>query len=991
MFTLQRIVGFGAGIMFCAMLHGQQYRFVNYSNEDGLTQSQVNTICQDQQGYLWMGTLGGLNRFDGRSFDNYAISDGLLDLEINHIYSANDGTLWVASRGGISKFTGRGFESYRLEGEDENLKVTSITEDGDGTIWITTYGGSGVYRLEDDRFDGVNTIDSIVQFINLCTDGIMRIGTERGVESFNGTEFIKDSSTIDMDVSMLLNDPNGGYWIMTYGQGVTYVGGVQQTYTRADGLISDNIRAGYFDPNGSLWLCASNGLSELRDGEFNNMLHTEGFNSKDLRTVFADREGNLWIGTGGKGVLQFTGKAFVAYRAADGLSDDIILGVVEEADGTLWFCTYNNGLTRFKDGTFEKIDVSDGLPHSRVWSGVIDTEGNIWFSTSGGVTRYDGTSFTNFSTSDGLPSKKATKSLACKDGSVMFATRYGVSIFRGDSIVTFSSKEGRVGKNVRSLLQASDGTIWAGTEAGLYRFENDKWTLELNDDNGLSANTIYSLAEDEQGRIWIGTENGLNVYDGSSCRTIIVDDAFGASFTAFLVEDGERMWVGTSNGLYALDLTSMGGSNEIRVDHYTGLEGLVSLECNQNSAHIDSQGFLWFGTDGALMRLDRKKLTTENKLIAPSIYLTDVRLFARTTDWTEFASEVNAFTGLPSQLGIDHKRNHFTFYFTGIYHSNPKKLEFKYMLEGFDEDWLPVTDADFATYSYLPHGQYTFKVLAGNGSGVWSEQAAQFSFEIFPPYWMTWWFYTACAVGFVIVVVTLFLWRMRVQRRKAATLQLEYRSKMLALEQQTLNASMNRHFIFNALNSIQYYINRQDKLSANRYLSSFAKLVRKNLDSSSSGNMVPLSEELERLELYLNLEHMRFQDKFSYEIVVPDHLPLESIDVPAMLLQPYVENSIWHGILPKEEHGSIKITVDNKQNGTLSIDITDDGIGFDQSQKNKLQDPNNHISKGMDITEGRIKLMREMTKQNIYVNGPYEVRENGTILGTKVEIVLPMN
>ena len=165
---------------------------------------------------------------------------------------------------------------------------------------------------------------------------------------------------------------------------------------------------------------------------------------------------------------------------------------------------------------------------------------------------------------------------------------------------------------------------------------------------------------------------------------------------------------------------------------------------------------------------------------------------------------------------------------------------------------------------------------------------------------------------------------------------LMYKSNLLALEQQSLNASMNRHFIFNALNSIQYFINTQDKLSANKYLSSFAKLIRKNLDSSSSeDSLIPLSDELERLELYLSLEHMRFQSKFEYHINIQKGIQTESILVPAMFMQPFVENSVWHGVLPMKKKGIIQISITESKDNEIKFIIEDNGIGVDNSLNNK--------------------------------------------------------
>jgi len=208
------------------------------------------------------------------------------------------------------------------------------------------------------------------------------------------------------------------------------------------------------------------------------------------------------------------------------------------------------------------------------------------------------------------------------------------------------------------------------------------------------------------------------------------------------------------------------------------------------------------------------------------------------------------------------------------------------------------------------------------------------------------------------------------------------------LERASLNSSMNRHFIFNSLNAIQFYINREDKRAANKYLSSFAKLIRKNLDSTSQA-WVTLADELERLELYLSLEHMRFKEKFSYHIEVEAPIKIEEVKVPAMMLQPFVENSIWHGILPKEEPGQVRIEV-KAVAGRLRIRIEDDGIGIEVSRQKKGSMLPDHESKGMDITHHRLRLYGEMTGSDFEVQGPTQLDGPDGALGTRIDLFIPL-
>jgi LytS/YehU family sensor histidine kinase len=216
---------------------------------------------------------------------------------------------------------------------------------------------------------------------------------------------------------------------------------------------------------------------------------------------------------------------------------------------------------------------------------------------------------------------------------------------------------------------------------------------------------------------------------------------------------------------------------------------------------------------------------------------------------------------------------------------------------------------------------------------------------------------------------------------------------LLALEQKSVNASMNRHFIFNALNSIQYFINTQDRKSANRYLTNFAQLIRKNLDSANSNaNTISLEEELDRIKLYLGLEAMRFKGCFDYEVNVGDDIDLETIKIPAMIMQPFVENSIIHGILPNEEvHGLISISV-RREGNMLLLSIEDNGIGVNRSLQQKDNIDGDHRSQGMEITSKRIELIRKISKNDISLEGPEEIKDvNGSIKGTYVLIKVPLD
>ncbi|NQX93018.1 MAG: histidine kinase, partial [Flavobacteriales bacterium] len=344
---------------------------------------------------------------------------------------------------------------------------------------------------------------------------------------------------------------------------------------------------------------------------------------------------------------------------------------------------------------------------------------------------------------------------------------------------------------------------------------------------------------------------------------------------------------------------------------------------------------------------------------------------------------------LPANLSFPSQEKHFSFYFDGLALTYPDEVKYQFKMNGVDNKWQAITDVDFTTYGNLTHSDYSFEVRAIDAFGR-AGLTQKFDFTVLTPFWLKWWFIALEVLLVLSIIGLIYRSRANALRNKLEKEKYEFKSKMLALEQQTLNSSMNRHFIFNALNSIQFYINTKDRLSANKYLSSFAKLIRKNLDSSQS-NLTSLEEELERLELYLSLEKMRFKDRFEYSIDIADGIDPASINVPAMMLQPFLENSIWHGILPKEGDGIIDLKIKKIDEQRVAFHIMDNGIGIETSLKNK-QDSEDHISQGMEITSGRIELIKKMTHQNVELIGPRELKNgSGTVDGTEVQIIIPMN
>jgi ligand-binding sensor domain-containing protein len=975
----------GSGINLSA----QQYSFINYSIENGLAQSQVQTIFQDDKGYLWLGTYGGLSRYDGKSFVNFSKEDGLLDNRVNCIVENLKKEIFAGTLGGINKFSGKNFTGIPLKPELSKNQVTSMTVDNENNLWICT-DGSGVCRYNGTTFtyydEKSGLVNDYVRSVCIDKNGNVWFGTRGGICFYDGKKFrtIDPDITQPHNVSQIIKDKNQNLWFCTYGEGVfSYDFKIFTEFTEKDGLILDWIRSATQDNSGNFWFASKNGVSKFDGKKFLNFDKTNGLFYPNINTVMQDNEGKVWFGTDGKGVLKFTGETFVSYTTQDGLSSDIIMAVTEDGQHNLWFCTYGNGVCRKNPGenSFTDYTMDDGLNNNVVWTSICDKEKNLWFGTSDGVCKYDGKKF--IAIADSLPAKTVYSIYQDKKGNMWFGTTAGVSRYDGKSCTNFVAGKDNISKNIRSILEDEHNNMWFASSNGIFRYDG-KTFVNYTTVDGLSDNNVVSILEDKHHNLWIGTSSGITFYDGKTFTTISIDEKYNSNNVNFMLLDSlQQLWIGTNNGIYELNTTTYYTAKKPDFRHYTNFEGLKSLECNQNAAYEDHNGNLWFGTSEGVLKYSSSKEKNVSDVSEPLTHITGIRLFLQPTDWSAFSDSEDPATGLPNHLSIDYKKKYITFDYIGISLSNPSSVRYKFMLVGFDQDWSPPTDATFATYSNLPSGKYTFEVIACNKNNIWNKIPATFSFEITPPFWLTWWFFILCFVFTAALLWLLYRWRVSSIRQKHHTQQLEYKSRLLVLEHQTLNASMNRHFVFNALNSIQYYITKENKTLASKYLTSFAKLIRKNLDSSNS-TFVPLSEEIERLKLYLELEHMRLENKFDYHIEIEGDIDTESIEIPPMMLQPYIENSIWHGILPMQKPGTITITV-KEVGDNIVFTIDDNGIGIEASLEKKRLNGKEHISRGMEITTGRINLL------GLSVKGPFDLKnDKNETVGTRVEIVLPI-
>lgn len=953
----------------CLSVLAQEVEFLPLGLEEGLAQSQVNQVHQDQHGFLWAATVGGLSRFDGSHMTNFFESDGLLDNDISCITEHPEGLLF-GGLGGFSFYDGTRFEAFPFPDSLTSSRVTIIGLTDENNLWLgTTSLGLLVFDWSEKTYSqSIPTSDERIRWL----DGIRGMwSSNRGIYE---NRVLVDTIFKDVRVTDFVEDESES-WISSLRDGLFHYS-AEKGWTSYPLPIQNaprSIRDLMLDRRGRLWAATRDGLLRYESGIWTHFKESNGLDYANVRSVHEDLEGNIWVSTNGKGLYRFSGDVFTAYKEGNPLTSAPMLSAIRDDKGNLLLGMFDAGLQCLEKD--DRVSSIHGLPDTDIWSMVEHPSAGIILGTSIGLYTYEDGTVQPFLTAR-LTNDRVTCLMVDEMNRLWIGHREGVDIWdaKEDTLTPLTYPEGTMSR-VRALRGNMEAGYFIGAENGLFHFRSGDWK-RWDEAVGLADNTIYSLSLDDHG-LWIGSKTGLQRLENDHLNLISLSASHSSSPVNSLYALDERtLLIGTNQGLYRLDHEE---GNAERSYHFGRAEGLPGLECNLNAIWADSSGTVWLGLSDAVVRFERSDILHYSETPEPRLQLREVRLFAEPFPWRERVED-----GI---LNLQTEEDHLTFDFHGIWLSKPSSVLYSYRMVGVDEDWSVPSDIHSVTYSGLGFGEYRFEARVTDTMGIPLAEEVSQEIVIATPFFLRWWaLLIQITIG--VLVIWLFLrWRTRVAKEKQTTLELGYKNRMYALEQQSLNSSMNRHFIFNALNAIQFYINREDKRSANRYLSRFAKLIRKNLDSTLQ-TWVSLKDEIERLELYLDMEQMRFTDRFDYEITIGEDVVIDEVKVPAMMLQPFFENSIWHGILPKEDKGTVWMEVD-KQGSDLHITIQDDGIGIERSRSSKGSELLGHESKGMDITSHRVELFAKMTGGRFELKGPEQVEEGGIVLGTKTELIIP--
>jgi hypothetical protein len=506
-----------------------------------------------------------------------------------------------------------------------------------------------------------------------------------------------------------------------------------------------------------------------------------------------------------------------------------------------------------------------------------------------------------------------------------------------------------------SLFEDKRERLWVGTEQGVFIYE-DLVVQNLSEENGLPSNIINDIIQDSLSDVWLATENGLAQLRADSVIRVFTtkDGLLSNQCRKICVNPFGGIWIATPKGLHFL--------SKDKIIPYNESTGLSSSDVN--ALFVDSDNQLWVATSNGIAKQKLK----ESPILALS-----PRVDIQEIWWNDKTDYISGMPIIPFD-------NYIKIDFDAITFSNTNEIVFEYRLNK-NKAWKSTQDRSL-TLTDLREGMYEFQLRAKKINSEWSE-IVHFTFRVAPPFWRAGWFLFLVLMALIGITVAIISFFKKQEQRKTAI------NKQLAeLELSALQAQMNPHFIFNALNAIQDFVVRNDANEANKYLSKFAKLMRLFLESSKS-KYITLSEEIRLLKLYVSLEKLCYEEQFDYTFELDEELD-EDIEIPSMFIQPFVENAIRHGLFHLNQKGILRISFTEKEE-QLICEITDNGIGRAKARQIAATKNKQHKSRGLEIITQRQAVFNNFNEEAIQFFIEDLQDKNGQANGTKVKITFEID
>lgn len=1003
----------------------------NISTQNYLSSNIVTSIEQDKNGMMWFGTKRGLNSYDSYNFEEYGQQDGIINAMITDIRSVGD-TLFVGTEKGLCVYDIKNKKATNFFAEADapvipDNYVYHISKPVNGRITICTKGGTSVYDLKTKKFripkvnnympdyevrcveyvesndswlvatsNGLviyqddnqslrhfnyiknydNTLpDNDLKCMCKVTDELVFIGTSNGIcvldakngniKRINLNKLITNQS-LKLDVSNIIPFTDNEVMISTYTNGLyiyNYQNNTASHISKFNTLhpISENyIYDIYKDDQGNIWVATFTGLNRFENNlaKFSTVSIFENGSMLSINYFLEMQDDNILIGTeSGIKVFNINDKSTVDFKTFFNSKEDyfeslFVYSFYMDKDDHLWVGTRNMGLYMYDIKLDNVVDVAKDynipkLEHAVVREIVLDEYDNMWVATNVGLCRIN-----------------------LKDKSHKF--------YNNDK------------NNARSLpygdvfdLILADSSIYITTGNGLaaYNYDSDDFATYFLPDSltkydVVKNNAFFDIVEGKDGRYYIGSySNGMMAFSPDTEQFKIfkrIDDD-GIMFYGIIPDSKGNLWASTSKGIMKYNLSTK------EMTSYDVSDGLQGNEFTPNAFLKSTSGLIFFGGFNGFNYFRPDEIGLET--VAPKVIVTKML----TSDGKRYRYLMHGDT-----IHLSHEENSFEIEFATLNLLRKNMVRYSYMLDNYDEEWTTHNSSHrYVDYNKMRPGTYVFKIRASNEVNVWTEEPMELIIIIHPVWYQKTWFKILIILLIVMSVYVVVRQRIKIvrQKREQKRIIAELETQMLQLKQKTLQLQMNPHVIFNTLNSIQQYILNNDVENAVSYLSSFSKLMRRILNNSNE-RYVLLSDELDAVSLYLKLESMRLGNRFSYKVEVDSNIDANNVEIAPLIIQPFVENAIIHGLVPKKDDCFLSVRVSKISEDKLLCVVEDNGVGRKFSEKMKQDKGGTHKSYGMSITRRRLETLTKISNEDFSVEIVDLYDDNGLARGTRVNIVI---
>jgi len=796
--------------LFCSLsvvAQENEVRFSHLDIRDGLSNNQVNCIWKDQQGFMWFGTLSGLNRYDGYEFKVYQYdqedSTSIADSYIADIFEDHQSNLWVETRQGLNIYdlekdlfyrdvsahltpiginttdivdiikandstywyisASRGVYRYQLQKQtvDHYLEllhsspITSAAIDTAGYIWLVHMDGL-LEKLDPDTANPVYSSQRISEYANHSMhDYQLMIDDDNelwfyvfqessGLYNYQEkgdklTHIHKDAKSVRLNTNIVhavVQAEDGKIWVATDHGGINIIDKktkrveyVTHQAEQKNTLSLNSINTLYKEDNGTIWIGTyKRGIDFYHEDLFkfklirHNLQDPNSLPYDDINAILEDSEGYVWLGTNGGGLIRYntTNGNYTHYKHKpndpNSLSNDVIICLYEDSQQRLWVGTYHGGLNRLENGKFIKYlhDPQDptSIADNKIWAIYEDSRGYMWIATSGGgldMISRSGDSFIHYKAGDinSVHSDYQTSIAEDSLGNLWFGSAYGVDLYQPEHgrfihyLPEENNKHSLSNYNVNQVFVDSKNQVWIGTRSGLnlYHRTNNNFRIFRVED-GLADNTILDIQEAEEGNYWISTPKGLSHLSFSDQDHYTADAEFS---------------------------------------NYSEPDGLQDIEFNVTSSCKTSSGELIFGGPNGINLFYPDKISKNS--CVPKVVLTDLKIINQSISPGEEKEErvvLEKSLNLSKEISLKAGEDMFTIEFAALNYFQPQNNQYKYQLEGFNDNWIQSgSNSRRATYTNLSPGSYTFKVMGSNNDGVWNPEPTSLIIHVLPPLWKT--------------------------------------------------------------------------------------------------------------------------------------------------------------------------------------------------------------------------------------------------------------